>query len=300
MTTTLSVGITGSTGLIGTALSAHLRSIGHTVVPIVRRTPSSGEIEWQPTEDRLDAGALAPLDAVVHLAGAGIGDHRWTDAYKQTLMESRTVPTSLLARRMAESGGPTTLISGSGVSFYGDRPDGEIDETAEGGEGFLVDVVRAWEGATRPAEDAGIRVAHIRSGIVLTPKGGALKRMLPLFRLGLGGKYGDGKQWMSWISMTDQVGAITHLLTGRASGPVNLTAPTPVRGDEFADTLGDVLNRPNFFPVPKFGPRLVVGRELADTLLFEGQRALPRALLDDGYEFAHPTLDVALRAELKR
>lgn len=300
MTTTLSVGITGSTGLIGTALSAHLRSIGHTVVPIVRRTPSSGEIEWQPTEDRLDAGALAPLDAVVHLAGAGIGDHRWTDAYKQTLMESRTVPTSLLARRMAESGGPTTLISGSGVSFYGDRPDGEIDETAEGGDGFLVDVVRAWEGATRPAEDAGIRVAHIRSGIVLTPKGGALKRMLPLFRLGLGGKYGDGKQWMSWISMTDQVGAITHLLTGRASGPVNLTAPTPVRGDEFADTLGDVLNRPNFFPVPKFGPRLVVGRELADTLLFEGQRALPRALLDDGYEFAHPTLDVALRAELKR
>lgn len=300
MTTSLSVGITGASGLIGTALSAHLRSIGHTVVPIVRRTPTAGEIEWQPTEDRLDAASLSPLDAVVHLSGAGIGDRRWTESYKQTLLESRTVTTSLLSRRMAEADGPKTLISGSGVSYYGDRPDAEVDETTEGGEGFLVDIVRAWEGATEPAEEAGIRVAHIRTGIVLTPRGGALKRMLPLFKLGLGGKFGDGEQWMSWISMTDQVGAITHLLTSRASGPFNLTAPTPVRNTDFADTLGDVLNRPSFLPVPKFGPRLLLGRELADSLLFEGQRALPRALLDDGYEFAHPTLDVALRAELGR
>lgn len=300
MTTPLSVGITGASGLIGTALSAHLRSIGHTVVPIVRRTPAAGEIEWQPTEDRLDAASLAPLDAVVHLSGAGIGDRRWTESYKQTLLESRTVTTSLLSRRMAEADGPKTLISGSGVSYYGDRPDAEVDETTEGGEGFLVDIVRAWEGATEPAEEAGIRVAHIRTGIVLTPRGGALKRMLPLFKLGLGGKFGDGEQWMSWISMTDQVGAITHLLTSQASGPFNLTAPTPVRNADFADTLGDVLNRPSFLPVPKFGPRLLLGRELADSLLFEGQRALPRALLDDGYEFTHPTLDVALRAELGR
>lgn len=294
------VGITGATGLIGSALTAGLTASGHEVVSIVRRPPHDGEIGWDPAEGRLEARDLATLDAVVHLAGAGIGDRRWTDAYKRTLMESRTTPTSLLARRLAEADGPRRLISGSGIGYYGDRPDGPIDETADGGEGFLVDILRAWEGATGPAEQAGISVAHIRTGIVLTPTGGALKRMLPLFKLGLGGRFGDGRQWMSWISLTDEVGAITHLLTSDVTGAVNLSAPQPVRNGEFAETLGDVLGRPSFLPVPKFGPRLVVGRELVDAVVFDGQCAIPQVLLDDGYDFVHPTLDMALRAELGR
>ena len=300
MSASLTVGITGSSGLIGRALSTHLRSAGHMVVPIVRRAAASDEIEWQPAEDRLDAGALRPLDAVVHLSGAGIGDKRWTPEYKRTLLESRTITTSLLARRMAEADGPRTLLSGSASGYYGERGDERLDETSGAGSGFLADICRAWEDATGPAEAAGIRVAHLRTGIVLTPDGGALKKMLPLFKLGVGGRFGDGRQWMSWISMTDEVAAITHLLTSGVSGPVNLTGPAPVRNAEFADTLGEVLNRPTVLPVPRFGPKLLLGGELADALLFDGQQVIPEVLRADGYDFAHPTLADALRGELDR
>lgn len=296
------IAITGSTGLIGSALSRHLTAGGHEVVPVVRSEPKSGEIGWSPSEGRLDAADLAGVDAVIHLAGAGIGDHRWTDEYKQVLIDSRVDGTTLLADRLAELGGegPATLVSGSAIGFYGDRGDEVLDESSTSGEGFLADICRRWEAATGSAEAAGVRVVHVRTGIVLTPDGGALKKMLPIFKLGAGGKFGSGRQWMSWISLTDEVRAIEHLLTSGVSGPVNLTAPQPVRNSEFADTLGDVLGRPTILPVPKFGPKLLLGGELADALLFDGQRVHPTVLAGDGFEFAHADLASALRAELGR
>ena len=296
------IAITGSSGLIGTALSQRLVASGHEVVPVVRREPRTGEIGWDPTAGRLDPADLADVDAVVNLAGAGIGARRWSDEYKQILLASRIDGTSLLASRLAELGadGPATLVSGSAIDFYGERGDEVLDETSAGGDGFLAGLCRQWEAATEPASAAGVRVAHIRTGIVLTPKGGALKRMLPLFRLGLGGRFGSGRQWMSWISLTDAVRAIEHLLTNPISGPVNLTAPNPVRNADFADTLGHVLRRPTIIPVPAFGPKLIVGTELAETLLFEGQRVQPAVLTETGFRFEHAELAAALRAELAR
>lgn len=299
----MQVGITGASGLIGTALSEHLRSNGHQVIEIVRRPAGAGEISWDPGAGRLDAADLAPLDAVVHLAGAGIGDHRWTDEYKQTLMQSRVDGTTLLAGALAELGddGPQVLLSGSAIGFYGDRSDETVDEHSTSGDGFLAEICRAWEAGTLPASGAGVRVAHLRTGIVLSPDGGALAKMLPLFKLGLGGRFGSGDQWMSWISITDEVRAITHLLTADVEGPVNLTAPNPVRNREFADVLGDVVNRPSLLPVPRFGPKLLLGGELADALLFEGQRVDAAVLgADENFSFLHPDLTTALRAVLDR
>lgn len=297
------IGITGSSGLIGTALSEHLRSAGHDVTAIVRRAAAGpSELAWDPAAGTIDRDALATLDAVVHLAGAGIGDRRWTDAYKRTLVESRTVTTDLLASTMASLGaeGPQVLISGSAIGYYGNRGDEEVDETSAPGPGFLAEICVAWEAATAPAEAAGVRVAHIRTGIVLSAKGGALRKMLPLFKLGLGGRFGRGDQWMSWISIDDEVRAIEHLLTADVAGPVDLTAPNPVRNREFASTLASVLGRPALLPVPAFGPKLLLGGELADALLFDGQRVLPKVLLADGYEFAHEGLEAALRTVLGR
>ena len=297
------VGITGASGLIGTALTEHLRAGGHDTTPLVRRTPSAREIGWDPSAGVLDAADLASLDAVVHLAGAGIGDHRWTDEYKKTLLQSRTDSTTLISTTMAELGdaGPKVLLSGSAIGFYGERGEEIVDETSPTGQGFLAEICQAWEANTSPAEAAGVRVAHLRTGIVLTPDGGALRKMLPLFKLGAGGRFGSGDQWMSWISITDEVRAIEHLLTADVEGPVNLTAPNPVRNREFADTLGDVLNRPTFLPVPRFGPKLLLGGELADALLFDGQRVAPGVLTADAdFSFAHPDLASALRAVLDR
>ncbi len=298
------VGITGSSGLIGTAVVTALTANGHTARPIVRREPrlASSEIAWDPASGTVDRRALCELDAIIHLAGAGIGDHRWTTAYKQLVLSSRVQTTTLLAATMAELGddGPQTLISGSAVGFYGDRADETVDESSDGGSGFLADVCRAWEASTSLAEEAGIRVAHIRTGVVLSRDGGALKKMLPLFKLGAGGRFGTGRQWMSWVSIDDHVRAIEHLLTSTVSGPVNLTAPNPVRNADFATALARVLGRPSAIPVPSFGPRLLLGSELADALLFEGQRVLPTVLQGDGYEFLHADLDTALHAVLGR
>ncbi|MEN9644604.1 MAG: hypothetical protein RL238_1273 [Actinomycetota bacterium] len=291
--------ISGASGLIGGALSRHLRAEGHDVVALVRRTAGSSEIQWDPAKGVLDAEALAGADAVVHLAGAGIGDHRWTDDYKRELLESRTKGTLLLAERIAEcSRRPGVLLSGSAIGYYGATDDRELDEQSPAGTGFLADVCVQWEAATAPAAAAGVRVAHLRTGIVLTKEGGALKKMLPLFKLGAGGKFGKGDQWQSWISLPDEVGAITHLLSADVHGAVNLTAPAPVRNRNFATTLGEVLHRPSFVPVPAFGPKLLLGGELADALLFTGQRVLPKALQASGYAFQHATLDAALRAVL--
>jgi uncharacterized protein len=294
------IAITGSTGLIGSALTPHLRSLGHEVVRVVRGAATGTDIVWSPSECRIDTHALDGIDAVVHLAGAGIGDKRWSDEYKRELLESRTKGTTLIAEAIAAAdNGPTVLLSGSAIGIYGARGDEELDETSEPGDGFLADVCVQWERATSFAETAGARVVHLRTGIVLSARGGALKRQLPLFKFGLGGKMGSGNQWQSWISIDDEVAAITHLLTTDISGPVNLTAPNPVTNAEFTDTLGTVLHRPTFLPIPKFGPKLLLGGELADNLLFSGQKVLPGVLDGDAdFTFQHPDLATALRALL--
>jgi uncharacterized protein (TIGR01777 family) len=236
---------------------------------------------------------------VVHLAGAGIGDHRWSDAYKREILESRTRSTNLLCEAITSiDGGPKRLLSGSAIGFYGARGDEQLDETSRRGTGFLADVVVDWETSAAMAVAAGISVAYLRTGIVLSPDGGALRKQLPLFKIGLGGRFGSGRQWQSWISITDEVRAIEHLLTSEMTGPVNLTAPAPVTGAEFAKTLGRVLGRPAVLPVPGFGPKLLLGGELAEALLLTGQRVMPTALQADGFTFEHPALEAALRALL--
>jgi uncharacterized protein (TIGR01777 family) len=294
------IAITGSTGLIGSALRPHLESLGHEVVRVVRGNATGTDISWSPAERTIDTHALDGIDAVVHLAGAGIGDKRWSDERKRELLESRTKGTSLISEAIASAeNGPKVLLSGSAIGIYGARGDEELDEQSSPGQGFLADICVQWEQATGMAEAAGARVVHLRTGIVLSAKGGALKKQLPLFKFGLGGKMGSGAQWQSWISIDDEVAAITHLLTAETSGPVNLTAPKPVTNAEFTDTLGEVLHRPTFLPIPKFGPKLLLGGELADNLLFTGQKVLPRVLeADDGFTFRHPDLVTALHAQL--
>jgi uncharacterized protein (TIGR01777 family) len=299
----LTIAISGSSGLIGTALTTRLRADGHTVMPMVRTTAREGEIHYDPRAGQLDPEHLIGVDAIVHLAGAGIGDRRWTAAYRREILESRTLSTSLIARSMAEvvnRGGPRTLLSGSAIGFYGATDDQELNERSDAGDGFLADVCREWEAATSPADDAGIRVVHLRTGIVLSPAGGALKKLLPLFRFGLGGRMGSGRQWQSWISIDDQVGAIAFLLTADISGPVNLTAPTPVTNSEFTKVLAEALSRPALLPIPSFGPRLLLGRDLADALLFTGQRVLPDRLTEAGFSFEHSTLAEAFASLLRR
>ncbi len=303
MSSPLTIAISGSSGLIGTALTTRLRADGHTVMPMVRTTAREGEIHYDPRAGQLDPEHLIGVDAIVHLAGAGIGDRRWTAAYRREILESRTLSTSLIARSMAEvvnRGGPRTLLSGSAIGFYGATDDQELNERSDAGDGFLADVCREWEAATSPADDAGIRVAHLRTGIVLSPAGGALKKLLPLFRFGLGGRMGSGRQWQSWISIDDQVGAIAFLLTADISGPVNLTAPTPVTNSEFTKVLAEALSRPALLPIPSFGPRLLLGRALADALLFTGQRVLPDRLTEAGFSFEHSTLAEAFASLLRR
>lgn len=292
------IAITGSSGLIGSALTPHLRAQGHEVIRVLRGPASGDDISWGANADSLAPRDLSGIDAVVHLAGAGIGDRRWSESYKETIRASRVNPTKMLATAIAQAdNGPRIFLSGSAIGIYGSGDD-PMDESAPAGEGFLADVCREWEDAAHAACDAGCRVAYLRTGIVLSTRGGALRKQLPLFRLGLGGRMGSGRQWQSWISLTDEVRAIEYLLTAEASGPVNLTAPHPVTNAEFTTQLGTAVRRPTVFPVPSFGPRLLLGSELADNLLFSGQRVVPTALTDAGFTFEHPTLDVALSALL--
>ena len=290
------IAITGASGLIGSALSTDLTERGHEVVPVVRRAPGDNEIGWSVAEKRIDDGAFDGIDAVVHLAGAGIGDKRWTDAYKEEILESRTVGTALIAAAVNDAANPPkVLLSGSAIGYYGASESDTFDEGSPLGDGFLAEVCEAWESSAAPAQAGGTRLVFLRTGVVLSAAGGALKKQLPLFKFGLGGKMGSGRQWLSWISIDDEVGAIRHLITSDVQGPVNLTAPNPVTNAEFTKTLGSVLRRPTFVPVPKFGPKLLLGGELADNLLFSGQRVVPSVLQDDGYEFRHPDLETALR-----
>ncbi len=294
--------VTGASGLIGRALSAELLAQGHTVVAAVRRAPrSANEIQWDPAKGTLSPSAFDGVDAVVHLAGAGIGDKRWSDDYKREILESRTKSTALLAETMAALPvKPRVFLSGSAIGVYGVRGDEIVDESASTADNFLADVCEQWEAAAAPAVAAGIRTVYLRTGIVLSRDGGALKKQLPLFKLGLGGKFGNGSHWQSWISITDEVRAIIHLLTSQLSGPVNLTAPEPVTNAQFTKELARAVSRPAVLPIPSFGPKLLLGGELADALLFTGQRVIPGALTRDGFVFQHQTLDVALRALLNK
>jgi uncharacterized protein (TIGR01777 family) len=297
----MDVAITGSTGLIGSALVGALRDGGHTVRPVVRSGGGQGSVRWDIDAGTIDAEALAGVDAVVHLAGEGIAERRWSEKQKDRILRSRVDGTSLIARTVAAlDPQPSVLLCASGISVYGDQGDRELTEADPAAEGFLPDVVRAWEGAAAPAVDAGIRTAHLRSGIVLDASGGALAKQLPLFKLGLGGRFGRGRQWMPWISLADEVGAVLHLLDAPVSGPVNLTAPHPVTNAEFTATLAEVLGRPAIVPIPKLAPSLVLGRELTETLLYWSTRALPAVLEASGYRFRHPTLELALRDLLQR
>ena len=293
--------ISGASGLIGTQLVAKLSSSGHEVVRLVRRSPKSGEIQWNPKSGTLDAAALEGADAIIHLSGAGIGDKRWSDGYRKEILDSRTATTALLAKTMASlSRKPSVFLSGSAIGIYGARNDEQLTEASTHGTGFLAEVCEQWEAAAKPAVDAGIRTVYLRTGIVLSPKGGALKKLLPLFKLGVGGKFGNGKQWQSWISIDDEIGAIEHLLTANVSGAVNLTAPNPVTNAEFTKVLASVLKRPAIVPVPTFAPKILLGGELADALLFTGQRVIPAALNASGYNFKHTTLESAFRSLLSK
>jgi uncharacterized protein (TIGR01777 family) len=293
--------VAGSSGLIGTALIDRLAAAGHDVVRLVRGGGGDLESRWDPAAGELDPAVIEGADAVVNLAGARIADHRWTDAYKDELRASRLTSTGLLAATIAKvDRKPGVFLSGSAIGYYGARGDEALDETAHPGDDFLAQLCVEWEAATGPAEAAGVRTAHLRTGIVLSGAGGALKKQLPLFKLGLGGKFGNGRQWSSWISIDDEVGAILHLLTADVRGGVNLTAPAPVRNTEFAKTLGQVLHRPAALPIPSFGPKLVLGGELASSLLFTGQRVVPAKLQESGYRFRHPSLEAALRGVLNR
>lgn len=289
----MQVAVAGSHGLIGSALVAHLARRGHRVVRMVRGTAdTSREVAWDPAAGLLDPAALAGVDAVVNLGGVGVGDHRWTPQYRRQILTSRTVPTALLARTLAEADdGPRVLLQASAVGAYGDRGEEVLTEGSTRGTGFLADVVGAWEAATAPAQDAGVRVAHLRTGILMSPSGGTFGRLLPLIRLGLGGPLGDGRNVWSWITLVDQVRAIEHLLTAEVSGPVNLTAPRPATQREVVAQVAALMHRPAVLPVPRVALRAAVGA-FADDIL-SSQRALPTVLQASGFTFEHAELPAA-------
>jgi uncharacterized protein len=297
------VAVTGSHGFIGSALLPALIREGHRPVRIVRgRAAGDDELGWDPEAATIDADGLEGIGGVVHLAGAGIGDKRWTDARKRLILESRTKGTGLLARTLAGlTHPPSALVSASAIGYYGNRGDEPLDEQSAPGNDFVAGVCVQWEAATAPAADAGIRVARVRSGIVLGREGGVLPRLLLPFRLGVGGRIASGRQYMSWISIDDEVRAILHALTqDSAAGPVNLTGPAPVTNDEFTKTLGRVVRRPTVIPTPLLPVKVRYGGELVQHLLVEGQRVLPKRLEETGFRFAHPTLEDALRAVVDR
>ena len=259
-------------------------------------------MRWDPARGEIDVAALDGHDAAVNLAGAGLGDHRWTKDYKALVRDSRVEGTRLVARSLGLlDRPPRVLASGSAVGYYGDRGDAELTEDDGPGTGFLAGVVEDWEAATTSASEAGVRVAHLRSGIVQTPEGGALERLLLPFKAGLGGRIGSGRQWFSWISLDDEIGAIRHVLDEESlHGPVNLTAPTPVTNAEYTRTLGRVLHRPTAIPTPTVALWALLGRELVAEMLLAGQRVLPGKLTASGYGFRHPVLEPALRELLGR
>ena len=293
------IAVSGATGLIGSALARALADDGHVVQRLTRSPAGPSDIRFDSARRLLDVAALEGVDAVVHLAGEPIAQ-RWTDDVRRRIRDSRADGTLQLASALAAlERPPRVLVSGSAVGIYGDRGDERLTERSAPGDGFLADVCIAWEAAAAPARDAGIRVAHPRIGVVLAPDGGALARLLPPFRLGLGGRIGDGRQWMSWISLPDVVAMLRRLVDDDAmSGPYNATGLSPVTNSEFTRELGAVLHRPAILPVPSFALR-VLFREMADETLMASQHAAPERMLAAGFRFAHPTLRQALQAVLR-
>jgi uncharacterized protein (TIGR01777 family) len=292
--------VSGSSGLIGSALLPSLKGTGARISRLARASTVPGtsdeeRIPWNPAQP-ISPDAVSGFDAVIHLAGESIVG-RWTAAKKARLRESRIPSTANLARALAQAKSrPAVFLSGSAIGYYGNRGDEILTEESSSGTGFAADLAREWEQASRPAIEAGIRTVQMRMGIVMATKGGALPKMLPAFKLGVGGKLGDGYQWMSWIDLTDVIGAIQHILrSDLLAGPVNLVAPNPVTNEEFSKTLGRVLSRPAVFPVPGFAARLAFG-EMADELLLASQRVEPAKLISSGYPFRFPTLRQSLES----
>lgn len=290
--------VSGASGLVGRALVDDLIGDGHAVVRLVRRQPTApDEVSWDPLRHQLDPAALADADAVVHLAGVGIGDQRWTDEYRQLLVRSREDGTATVARAVAEAGTPT-LISASAVGYYGDTGNVVVDESSAQGDDFLAELCGRWEAATKPAEDAGSRVVHIRSGLIIARSGGLLGRMRPLFKLGIGGRLGSGKQFWPWISLPDEIAAIRALLDVDTSGAVNLVAPQLTTNAQFTRALAAAVHRPALLPAPAFALRIVLG-EFADVGVLAGQRVVPKRLQDMDFRYRHAELGSALRWAVK-
>jgi uncharacterized protein (TIGR01777 family) len=293
------IAVTGSSGLIGSALVPHLRAAGHEVQRVVRRASSApDEITWDPAKGTIDLAALNGVDGVVHLAGAGVGDHRWSDDYKREILNSRVDSTNTIVRAMQQvEHRPRVLVSASAIGWYGDTGDRIVDETAPAGTGFLADVVRAWEGASQVAVESGIRVVNPRTGLVVAKSGGAWARMFPLFKLGLGGKLGNGKQYWSWISLRDEVCALQFLLEQEhLSGPVNLTGPTPVTNAEVTSVMGHVLGRPTLLPAPAFALKAALGEFSTEVL--GSTRVVPAVLEQAQFRFQDSTIERAIRTAL--
>jgi hypothetical protein len=287
--------IGGASGFIGKPLIKRLRDSGHEVTQLVRRDPGGeGQVAWRPNEGELDPAALDGVDAAINLAGVGVGDHRWNDEFKKLLRSSRINATSTLARAVAAAGTPPrVLINACAVGYYGDTGDREVDEDGPGGDTFLARLCRDWEAATEPAERAGVRVVRLRSGVILGPGGGYLKPLLPLFRFGLGGRLGSGRQWLPWISLADELNAIEFLLRADVSGAVNVVGPAPVRNTEFTQALAHALGRPALLPVPYAVLRVAAGEFANEAVI--SQRALPAKLTAAGFRHEHRDLAAGLR-----
>lgn len=291
----MEIAVTGATGLIGTTLVDRLRGSGHQVRRLVRpgTDPAPGDVRWDPATGDVDLAALAGVEGVVHLAGAGVGDHRWTDSYRQTILQSRVAGTRTIVQALRTlDPRPSVLVSASAVGWYGDRGDEVLTETSPPGTGFLAEVSQAWEAEALTLTDTDIRVTTVRSGIVLSRSGGALGRLLVMVRLGLGGPLGSGRQWWSWISLEDEVRAIEFALTNELPGPVNLTAPQPVRQRDLVQALARAAHRPSLVPAPAFAIRTILG-SMADDMVLASQRALPSRLDQAGFEFRHDDIDAA-------
>jgi len=294
--------VTGSSGLVGTALLAAIRSAGHQAIPLIRRTDApAGAASWDPLADRMDSRIFAGIDAVIHLAGENLSHGRWTAAKKLRIAASRIQSTNLLAQTISQlQTRPRIFLCASAIGYYGNRGDEILSEDSPQGHGFIADLCEQWEQACAPAVAAGVRVAQLRLGVVLSTDGGALPQMLTPFRLGLGGVIGNGRQYVSWITLDDLIAAMLHLLDrSQLAGPVNLVAPQPVTNRQLTKSLGRALHRPTLLPLPAFAARLALG-EIADELLLASTRVIPRRLLEDGFAFQYPDLDGALSHLLKR
>ena len=293
--------ITGSSGLVGSALTDYFVANGDEVIRLLRRSAPADSPVWDPENGEINLAGVRDISAVVHLAGDNLGEGRWNDRKKNSILNSRVKGTKLLSEYFAATEHkPIVILSASAVGYYGNRGEERVDEASKPGKGFLTDVCRQWEDATASAVDAGIRVVNLRLGVILSAEGGALKKMLLPFRIGLGGVIGSGKQYMSWVSIDDVTGMIQHIIANEAvRGPVNLVSPNPVSNREFTKTLGQILNRPTIFPMPAFAARIAFG-EMADELLLSSTRVIPKKLMDSGYEFRHPELGGAFEHFLNR